>query len=283
MNLNMKKLRYLILSALIVLTSCEKNDELEALEKNSINVTLTSGDEQTATVGVTLVDAIEVTVKDQSGVAIEGANVNFEVTEGSVSSANMTTDANGKATVTWTLGANEGSQTLTVIAFKTEGTSTIASSPLSVTASAEPVVILETWKLIGAFTDSKNDFNGDGIATNNLLEETNCAADQTIRFNSDGTGNEIITKYFFVEFDESTGIHTTFCDSFSPIFEAEFTWSENNNIRTLTSTSGFITFNSMASLSGTELSIFVQGGFFITDDQGNVYSQEDVTFFYSLQ
>ncbi len=99
-------------------------------------IELVSGIGQSATVETALTNAIVVRIEDQKGNPLEGTTVNFEVIEGSVSSATTTTDADGKATVNWTLGTSVGTQTLTVSAFKTDGTTALTGSPLSVTATA---------------------------------------------------------------------------------------------------------------------------------------------------
>ncbi len=113
-----------------------KKDKPEPLVATSIE--LVSGSSQTAQVSTTLSSSIVVLVKDQDGNAFKGATVKFAVAEGSLSATTGTTDANGKATVNWTLGASEGTQTLTVTAFKADGTTALTGSPISVKATASP-------------------------------------------------------------------------------------------------------------------------------------------------
>lgn len=76
------------------------------------SIELVSGNSQTALIETTLANPVIVIVKDQNGTAFAGTEVSFTVTEGSVSNATLTTDASGNASVTWTLGATLGTQTL---------------------------------------------------------------------------------------------------------------------------------------------------------------------------
>ena len=100
------------------------------------SIALVSGDGQTAPIETVLPNAIEVMVHDQNGDPFEGTTVYFDVTEGSVSSATATTDVDGKTSINWTFGASIGAQTLTITAFKEDGTTALIDSPLSVTATA---------------------------------------------------------------------------------------------------------------------------------------------------
>jgi len=79
---------------------------------------LVSGGGQTANVSTTLPLPIVFQVRDALGNAIAGVTVSVAVTAGggSVSTANGATDASGQRSVTWTLGASGGTQTITASA-----------------------------------------------------------------------------------------------------------------------------------------------------------------------
>jgi len=130
-----KQLNFLSLAAMVLtgmavfFMSCDNGDD--PAPKVATSIQLVSGGSQTGLAGQALANPVEVIVKDQEGNAFAGEVVNFAVTEGSVSAATATTDANGKASVTWTLGATEGTQTLTIT-----GTSALTGSPLLITATA---------------------------------------------------------------------------------------------------------------------------------------------------
>jgi adhesin/invasin len=73
-------------------------------------LSLVSGNAQTGTVGQPLAEALVVRVLNSQNQAVSGATVNWSVTAGGggLSSAANTTDAQGNASVTWTLGTAAG-------------------------------------------------------------------------------------------------------------------------------------------------------------------------------
>jgi hypothetical protein len=132
-------------TAAVIFISCGKDDDpTPDPVMVATSIELVSGGSQTDIAEATLEDAIEVIVKDQLGAAFAGEIVKFTVSEGSVSVATETTGADGKASITWTLGATEGTQTLTIT-----GTSTLTSSPISVTATAEYKPVIGDFKYGG--------------------------------------------------------------------------------------------------------------------------------------
>ena len=132
-------------TAAITFISCDKDDDpTPDPVMVATSIELVSGGSQTAFTSEALENKVEVLVKDQEGAAFAGEVVKFAVTEGSVSAATVTSDANGKASVTWTLGATEGTQTLTIT-----GTSTLTGSPISVTATAEYKPVIGDFKYGG--------------------------------------------------------------------------------------------------------------------------------------
>ena len=127
-------------------------------------ITLHSGGGQSAIVETALTNPIELVVKDQNGDVFEGAIVNFSVAEGSVSSPTATTDATGVASVSWTLGASEGTQILTSTALKEDGMTPLTGSPISVVATATPKPIA-----IGDFYEGGVVFYVDGTGFHGLV------------------------------------------------------------------------------------------------------------------
>ena len=79
-------------------------------------LTKISGDQQKGLTGTQLVNPFVVEVRDQNGAAFAGAVVTFAVTEddGTLSTTRATTDANGRAESTLTLGPNPGTNTVSV-------------------------------------------------------------------------------------------------------------------------------------------------------------------------
>ena len=151
----------------LLFTSCSKDDDDEKeVPKAANSIELVSGGSQTATAETALTNPVEVIVKDQNGDAFAGTTVSYAVTEGSVSSATVTTDAAGKATVSWTLGTSVGTQSLTVTAFKADGTTDLTGSPLSVTATATAI---STQLTIGDFHEGGVIFYLDGTGQHGFV------------------------------------------------------------------------------------------------------------------
>ena len=114
-------------------------DRLASATSAAFNITstaaqffgLVSGNTQTATAGSVLAPIV-MYVRDASGNAKAGIDVLFSVATGggSVTPATATTDAQGYATATWTLGSTIGAQTLTA---QSGG---LTGSPFTVSATA---------------------------------------------------------------------------------------------------------------------------------------------------
>lgn len=75
-------------------------------------LTIVSGNNQTGVVEEELGNPLVVEATNASGTPIEGASVTFEAFsgDGAVSPSSTTTDINGRAQTTWTLGSNTGTQ-----------------------------------------------------------------------------------------------------------------------------------------------------------------------------
>jgi len=127
----------------LFVSSCKKEDP-EPPKPVAASVQLVTGGAQAAFAGDPLANPVEVLVKDQDGVAFAGAKVTFAVAEGSVSATTANTNAQGKASLTWTLGSTVGSQTLIVTAYKADGSTPLSGSPLNVTATANEIILEAT-------------------------------------------------------------------------------------------------------------------------------------------
>ena len=139
----------------IVLFSCKKDDpDSPDIQPAATSIQIVSGDNQAAYAGTMLANPVEVIVKDQDGQAFQGATVTFGVNEGSVSASTKNTDAAGKASITWTLGSTQGTQALTVTAFKADGTTALTGSPLSVTATANAILEASSIELVSGENQS---------------------------------------------------------------------------------------------------------------------------------
>ena len=84
-----------------------------AIEQTPHSLTKVSGDSQEGLAGEQLATPFVVSVRDEDGSAIAGAVVSFSVTGGgTLSSTTATTDANGRARSTLTLGSEPGTNTV---------------------------------------------------------------------------------------------------------------------------------------------------------------------------
>ncbi len=104
---------------------------------------LDGGDNQTATVETALPNPVVVIIKDQYGKAFAGTEVTFATTDGSgtVSKDKVTTDTEGKASVTWTLGLTIGIQKLTASATGITGSSVTFSATGTAVPAATTIEI----------------------------------------------------------------------------------------------------------------------------------------------
>lgn len=119
----------------LLFISCTKDNEKDKTLE-AISIELISGGSQIGNIETALDNPVIILVKDQNRNGFQGINVNYNVTEGSVSSETTITDENGNAIVIWTLGATEGEQTLTITAYESDGTTELNGSPIVVTATA---------------------------------------------------------------------------------------------------------------------------------------------------
>ena len=113
-----------------------------------------SGDDQEGLINTELANPFIVEVHDQNNAAFDGATVTFDITAGggSLSTTIITTDANGRAESTLTLGPNLGTNTVSVSAAGVQGTETF---------NAEAVETLTPP------TDGNNNSNGNNGGGNN--------------------------------------------------------------------------------------------------------------------
>jgi hypothetical protein len=102
-------------------------------------LTMTAGNSQTGLVGQTLAQPLVVAVGDQYANPISGVSVSWAVTAGggSVSASSLTTNAQGQAAVTWTIGPDTGAGKNAVQA----SASGLAGSSVTFTASGVATMI----------------------------------------------------------------------------------------------------------------------------------------------
>jgi adhesin/invasin len=121
---------------LLAITACSNDDSTSPTPVASA-VTISSGGAQNATVGTAVSSPVVATVTDQSGNPIAGIIVTFtpSANSGAVSSTQVTTDATGSASVTWTLGTVAGADSMTVNVGSLTPTTVVATATPDVPAS----------------------------------------------------------------------------------------------------------------------------------------------------
>ncbi len=139
-------------------------------------LTKVSGDNQQGLVGEPLAKPFVVSVKDQNGSVFAGAVVSFSVTAGggTLSATTATTDANGRARSTLTLGSDPGTNTVTATV---EG--------------LEP----ETFTAIGqATTDSDGEENEDEIADDEDQQESEETPTSTVELKGISSSHDAVRE-----------------------------------------------------------------------------------------
>ena len=141
------------------------------------SLTKLSGDQQRATAGTQLAEPFVVSVLDQIGAAFPGATVTFTVTDGAgtLSATTASTDADGRAVTTLTLGSEL--ETTTVVA-------TVAGlAPITFTATARPTP----------------DFDGDGeTGFSDFFLFADAFGGSDPRFDLDGSGSVDFADFFLL-------------------------------------------------------------------------------------
>ena len=133
-----------------------------------------SGSDQTATVSTVLDDPFVVEVQDQNGDVLSGATVAFAVTigNGTLSDTSVTTDSNGRAESTLTLGSTAGSNRAVASVsgitqtrnFNATGTAVVLTATALAEVSGDDQSAVVSTELSDPFVVQVNDQNGDAFS-----------------------------------------------------------------------------------------------------------------------
>ncbi|NND62190.1 MAG: DUF5004 domain-containing protein [Flavobacteriaceae bacterium] len=140
------------------------------------------------------------------------------------------------------------------------------------------------WKLTSFTSENNYDINEDGSASNNILIETACYENETIDFNSDGSGTVTSRSYADITLNLVTGSSTEYEYSVECVDELEetaFVWTENGNTITITG-AGFMY---DATFTATTMTFTIPDGLFLEVEEGGgtAVATEDITFVYTKQ
>ena len=170
-----------VCAAVLGLAACHSDDSTAPRTASAVSVL--SGDSQSGTVGAALAAPVVLQVNDQNGKALAGVAVNITVgtASGSVPSAQMTTDANGQLTVSWTLGTVAGTDTL--------GIQAGSLAAVQVLATASPGLPASIMVTAG---DAQSAAAGSALATPLTVKVVdqygNAVPNVTVTFSDDASG-----------------------------------------------------------------------------------------------
>ncbi|MBA5628818.1 hypothetical protein [Moheibacter lacus] len=130
--------------------------------------------------------------------------------------------------------------------------------------TGENVEIPGNWKLTSILLEEAFDFNGDGNATNNLMTETNCYANELMAFNADFSGVATSNSYANVIVNGDTYI----TECVPEVEETPFAWAQTQTTVSLTIDTQIVN----ATLSGDTLTFTIPEGFSANDGQPGGYT-----------
>lgn len=146
------------------------------------------------------------------------------------------------------------------------------------------VAIEGTWKMTAFKSQNAYDLNGDGVISNDIMGETNCYQDETLVFNSNGTGANISTSYLEISLEIVAGTADEYEYTVECVDEnttTAFTWSQNGDAVTVTESGVTIS----AAQDGNVLTFVVSNGFNIEveGEEGIEITTEDLTIEYTKE
>ena len=139
-----------------------------------------------------------------------------------------------------------------------------------------------TWLLTAWIGTEAIDLNNDSTASLNFLDEMDCYENETILFNTDGTGMAMSTSFASFIFDIEVGTTDQFIYTIECEFEDEntnLTWSQTGNTVTIVDGTAVSDFT----LNGNQLSIVVPEGFVAFSSDFTATTTQDLTFVYTKQ
>ena len=169
-------------------------------------VMLISGDEQpTPTVATKLPLPLTIKVTDAQNRSVAGTTVLWSTKSGTLSASSSITDANGTASVEWTLGTLAGAQTATATV---TGLKPVTFTTIAVPGEATQIILSrDTVQLLGVGDTFRLNARVADQYGNTIVQATTVESDDTSIVTADNLGNgAILTAHAS---DKTTTVHAT--------------------------------------------------------------------------
>ncbi len=172
----------------LAVAGCDQGSSPVAPDASQVDLTIVSGNSQSAPVSTQLPQPIRVRVTDKYGHGVPNFTVNFVVTSGggSVFGGAEVTDQQGYADERWTLGSRLGSQTLAARSVNSSGTPVTYGS-FTATATPPATVVVVGSNSTGLFMMNANGSGFKQLTTSPADSMPNLSPDHTkVTFASSG-------------------------------------------------------------------------------------------------
>tara|TARA_R100001369_G_scaffold91773_1_gene134154 strand:+ start:211 stop:1119 length:909 start_codon:yes stop_codon:yes gene_type:complete len=140
----------------------------------------------------------------------------------------------------------------------------------------EEVDIAGNWKLVAWNTDQLRDIDNDGFVTNNYLDDIDCYNNETILFNSNGTGIMFLRSSAEFTYTPTVDGEDFFVVCTDIDIDRSFNWTETINSVTLLFADG----SSMSLFKNGGLYIAIDDAFYATSTVDSSVITERITFIY---
>lgn len=146
------------------------------------------------------------------------------------------------------------------------------------------VAVEGTWKMTTFRSENAYDLNGDGTISNDIMGQTDCYQNETLVFNSNGTGADVSTSYPNIQLELVAGTTDEYEYNVECMEEATttaFTWTQNGETVIVTQPDRVLT----GTQEDDEITFTAVNGFTIEVEQGNGTATvtEDLTIIYQKQ
>lgn len=146
------------------------------------------------------------------------------------------------------------------------------------------VAVEGTWKMTTFRSENAYDLNGNGTISNDIKEQTNCYQNETLVFNSNGTGANVSTSYLDISLELVAGTTNEYEYNVECVNEnstTAFSWVQNGDNVVVTQSGVVLT----GIQDGNEITFTVVNGFDIEVEQGGGTATvtEDLTIVYQKQ